>query len=231
MGQWGWQGFVGSGISAVSHAPRPQVEWARPSRRDQKEAAAAPSWLEDLPGCIECLLNPVLACSATSDLGPFLSSTDVDDLDDASQLEIYVGASQAVLIFLSKGYFNSVACLRELDTAIGGKKTLILVHEIDVKHGGASLETLKADCLSKATFSEALFGRRGPEIISWYRVGEFQQLSRPPGSNPRPTVTVLALRCTRWVFGSILYGRSSAHGSTAKVLAGRRATFPSLPFT
>ena len=43
---------------------------------------------------------------------------DVDNLDDASQIERHVAESQTFLVFLSKGYFFNKNCMRELDQAL-----------------------------------------------------------------------------------------------------------------
>ena len=39
---------------------------------------------------------------------------DVDDLDNIKKLEKYVGQSALIMLFLSKGYFESKNVLREL---------------------------------------------------------------------------------------------------------------------
>ena len=57
--------------------------------------------------------------------------------------------SQSILIFLSKGYFFSKNCLRELDHALALKKPLVLVHEADLSHGGAPLEVIMAEAESR----------------------------------------------------------------------------------
>ena len=74
---------------------------------------------------------------------------DVDDLDDEAELEGYVADSHAFLIFLSKGYFFSARCLRELDCALAEQKPLVLVHEADLSHGGAPLDSMRAEAESK----------------------------------------------------------------------------------
>ena len=104
----------------------------------------------------------------------------VDDLEDISQLEVYVKASQTVLIFLSKGYFFSANCLRQLDCARSHSKPLILVHEPDMGHGGAPLDILRTDCTSRGQGREDIFwqgqgdDRVGRPIIPWQRLSEFQ---------------------------------------------------------
>ncbi|KAL1499729.1 hypothetical protein AB1Y20_012416 [Prymnesium parvum] len=95
---------------------------------------------------------------------------DVDDLENIGDLEHYVEASQSVLIFLSKGYFFSANCLRELESALCALIPLILVHEKDVSKGGAPLDTLRAE-------SEHPLFNDNREIIEWHRAGEFQLLA------------------------------------------------------
>ena len=70
---------------------------------------------------------------------------DVDDLEDIGALEAYVEGSQAILIFLSRGYLTSKNCLRELDYAIAQRKPLVVVHEADPSKGGLSLEVLRLE--------------------------------------------------------------------------------------
>jgi len=100
---------------------------------------------------------------------------DVDNLDDTGDLEQYVGVSQCILIFLSRGYFFSTNCLREVNCTIEKCKPLILVHEKDEDRGGVPLKTLREDCESKGREIREIF--EGRYIITWHRVNEFQQLS------------------------------------------------------
>jgi len=98
---------------------------------------------------------------------------DVDDLVDIGELDKYVNASQCVLIFLSKGYFYSTNCVKELDACFQLRKPLVLVHEADAGKGGAPLEVLRGNChQDKVAY---VFGNR--EIITWHRVKEFQLVS------------------------------------------------------
>ena len=100
---------------------------------------------------------------------------DVDDLDEIDKLEEYVNAAQCFLVFLSKGYFFSKNCLRELDSASACGVMPVLVHEISVDHGGTSLETLRADCVSQKRDADSLFD--GNKIVPWHRLADFQHLS------------------------------------------------------
>ena len=96
---------------------------------------------------------------------------DVDNLEDISMLEQYIDETSCVLVFLSKGYFFSKNCLRELDHALALKKPLILLHEADLSHGGADLATITAECESRGR--TAVFNAGGP-ILTWQRIAEFQ---------------------------------------------------------
>jgi len=101
---------------------------------------------------------------------------DIDDLDDIDHLERYVKMSQAILIFLSKGYFSSENCLREFRCATENNISLILVHEHDVSKGGVSLDVLREDCILQGQ-SAAVLTDNALEIIKWYRAAEFQALT------------------------------------------------------
>jgi len=99
---------------------------------------------------------------------------DVDDLTDISALEAYVKQSNVVLTFLSRHYFDSRNCLRELREA-AFTKPLLRVHESDEARGGQSLEKLRAAC--PLDIREAVFnGGVGP-IVPWHRVYDFQLMS------------------------------------------------------
>ena len=70
---------------------------------------------------------------------------DIDDLEDIGDLERYVDESQCVLIMMTRGYFTSTNCLRELDHSLTTKKPLVLLHEDDVSKGGAPLAKLRIE--------------------------------------------------------------------------------------
>ena len=98
---------------------------------------------------------------------------DVEDLDDISRLEEYIRASAAVLIFLSRGYFLSRNCLREVRAAVNEEKPLVLVHEIDPQKGGAPLDEIMRECPDD--LRDAVF--RGRDVVPWLRLGHFQRES------------------------------------------------------
>ena len=54
---------------------------------------------------------------------------DVDNLNDTSKLENWVGASAVILIFYSKGYFKSKNCRHEVYAAMKFDKPIILLYE------------------------------------------------------------------------------------------------------
>ena len=107
---------------------------------------------------------------------------DVDDLDDVSKLSEHVANSTVALLFLSKGYFHSRACLSEVRWCRQANKPLILVHERDPAHGGSTLEDLIADCPEE--LRPYVFGQSSDEeeaedgvppkreVIVWNRVKE-----------------------------------------------------------
>jgi hypothetical protein len=51
-----------------------------------------------------------------------------------------------VLIFLSRGYFCSRNCLREVRACKEQKKPILLVHETDDTKGGLTIEEAREEC-------------------------------------------------------------------------------------
>ena len=64
---------------------------------------------------------------------------DVDDLHDISRLEEYIEASQTVVVFVSRGYFQSRNCMKELVSSVKQEKRIIFVCEAEVEKGSVSL--------------------------------------------------------------------------------------------
>ena len=98
---------------------------------------------------------------------------DVDDLDRIDKLEEYIQTSQCTLLFLSKGYFLSTNCQREIRAALDAQKPLVLVHE-ENRRRGAPLEELKQECMDP--LRSAIF-KPEAEVIAWQRVTAFQMVS------------------------------------------------------
>ena len=99
---------------------------------------------------------------------------DVDDLEDLGSLEEYIQRSQVILIFMTKGYWRSKNCLREVYASLGQGKPLVLVQEIDPTKGGGTLEELRAEC--PPALRTAIFGA-GRRVVTWHRKVEFQAVS------------------------------------------------------
>ena len=89
---------------------------------------------------------------------------------DISQLEEYIGQSAVIVLMLSRGYFPSRNCMREVKAAVEFKKRLVLLHEGDVKRGGAPLSVLKKMCPEELV--DDVFA---PEhvLVQWHRVSVF----------------------------------------------------------
>ena len=79
-----------------------------------------------------------------------------------------------MLFFLSKKYFGSRNCLKEIVASIEQGKPLVLVHEQQEDKGGGPLEILKAECRDDQ-MREAIFDGRTP--IAWHRIYHFQNLT------------------------------------------------------
>jgi len=109
---------------------------------------------------------------------------DVDDLDEIGNLEQHVQASQCVLLFLSRGYFESINCRREIVcTFDGNKKPLAIVHEPDAAHGGAPIDALQLEFNAQPWSSAAAASHMAThifepsQIIEWLRIKVFQTVS------------------------------------------------------
>ena len=104
---------------------------------------------------------------------------DVDDLEAISELEAYVMASQAMLVFLgSAKYLESPNCMRELAAAKQISLPLVCVNDADPRKNGTPLASLKAKSLKlersrqlSRQHTSLLFHNH---VIPWHRVAAFQ---------------------------------------------------------
>ena len=79
-----------------------------------------------------------------------------------------------MLFFLSKKYFGSRNCLKEIVASLEQRKPLVLVREPQEDKGGGALEVLKAECRDDK-MREAIFDGRTP--IAWHRISHFHNLT------------------------------------------------------
>jgi hypothetical protein len=102
---------------------------------------------------------------------------DVDDLEENVSLDKYVKRSLSILIFLSKGYFSSGSCKKEVTATLTNGNPIILLHEADPARGGAPLEKLRDECPSE--WRDNIFGVGAAlrEVTTWFRVKDFQLVS------------------------------------------------------
>ena len=110
-----------------------------------------------------------------------MRATDIDDLRTTEQLEESVQQSATVLVVLSKRYFMSSACRRELRAAREFKKPIVLLHEANHDRGGAPLaEILQESEVNCPEFLRLMVMREGSAIkirwplIRWHRLRELQ---------------------------------------------------------
>jgi hypothetical protein len=111
---------------------------------------------------------------------------DVDNMDNVGELEACVADATVFLIFLSKGYFQSANCRRELYSALSCDKPIVTIREAAEDKGGASVEALKQECLDACTAQSApadAVGLAADEVVRrvvavepilWARVKDFQ---------------------------------------------------------
>ena len=96
---------------------------------------------------------------------------DVDDLEEIGQLDTYVKQSQSMLFFLSKGYFFSANCKKEIAATLANGNPIMLLRETDPARGAAPMEQLLTDCPDD--WREEIFVPHHP-VIPWLRVKEFK---------------------------------------------------------
>ena len=101
---------------------------------------------------------------------------DVDDLKDVSRLEEHIGESAVVLLLLTKGYFLSRNCMREVLATVKKSRPVIIVHCDNAKKGGASLDDLRGECPSEE-LRRAIFDHDAP-LVPWKALSDqFNYLS------------------------------------------------------
>ena len=108
-------------------------------------------------------------------------------MDDVGKLEACVKESATFMIFLSKWYFASKNCQRELDAALQDTKSVIPVWEADENKGGATLAALRQEAQdyckeivdAEAVLAAVLNDEANTPIV-WVRVVEAKYASELP---------------------------------------------------
>ena len=121
------------------------------------------------------------------DLSVFL---DVDDLEDIGNLGQYIERTQMVLVFCSKGYFQSKNCMIELRSSVTMKKPILPVVDFDLTRGGMTREQVREELIAaEGSYAKWGFGNPGPyglelynalfasEAVEWNRLGHFQDVT------------------------------------------------------
>ena len=75
----------------------------------------------------------------------------MDDLEDIANLDKYIERTQLVLIFCSKGYFQSKNCMIELRATVCQGKPIIPLVEPDSSRGGLTKSTIYQELCEAAT--------------------------------------------------------------------------------
>ena len=101
------------------------------------------------------------------------SFLDVFDLEDVSNLETHVEETVVFVCFISRAYFASANCLREVRSAMALKKPLIIVYEPSEDHGGGSVQEL----LRNAPESIKVWLQKNNSFIRWSFKPDLQLLA------------------------------------------------------
>ena len=118
---------------------------------------------------------------------------DVDDLEDISDLEGYIDRTVTILVFCSKGYFQSKNCMRELRSSTAKGKPMIAVLDPDSTSGHLTVDDIGRELTVAETEHFAAWGFEGdggPSAqecyeallaqppVEWNRIGAFQVAER-----------------------------------------------------
>jgi len=103
---------------------------------------------------------------------------DVDDLEEIGNLEGYIERTSVILIYCSKGYFQSRNCIREFVATVAMKKPIIALIDPEVSHGGLSIQEVRTQltetdeiAITKWGFKEHQDHRR--TVLEWHGVYEW----------------------------------------------------------
>lgn len=115
---------------------------------------------------------------------------DVEDLEDISDLQGYIDRSQTILVYCSKGYFQSKNCMIELRSTVMKKKPIIALMDPESGRGGLTKEEVHTELVeADASYVKWEFDNDGPrgealytalfqiDYIEWNRIGCFQDVT------------------------------------------------------
>jgi len=115
---------------------------------------------------------------------------DVDDLEDIANLGSYIERTDTVLIFCSKGYFQSKNCMIEMTSTVTQGKPILALMDPEANHGGLNTEEVHKQLLdAEASYPKWGFDAGAPlgeqlftalyaaEYIEWNRIGAFQDVT------------------------------------------------------
>ena len=119
---------------------------------ERGRAAAA-----DVP-CLIRISSSLLRCRRVRHIGPTpLLFADVAadqrrdvharSLEEIGDLEGYIDRTTTILVYCSKGYFQSRNCMRELISATIKQKPIIALIDPETSHGGLSVEEVRSQLL------------------------------------------------------------------------------------
>ena len=97
---------------------------------------------------------------------------DVDDLQAICDLEKYVEQTGCILVFISRGYFYSINCMREAKATTHQKKPVVLLREDDVSKSGISLTDSMKECDVWPGVRDYIFNERPAGVLM--RIQEHQ---------------------------------------------------------
>ena len=132
--------------------------------------------MRPLPTCSSPLPPPLLpTCVHLKSL----SAPAAADLQDIGDLEGYVRATGVMLFFLSKHYFTSRNCIREVKASIDEQRPLVLVHEQQEEKGGP-LEMMRRSAARRCARTSSMGARQSRGTAS-----RTTSTSRSSSSRPR----------------------------------------------
>ena len=107
-----------------------------------------------------------------------LATGQVDDLEEIGNLEGYIERTSVILIYCSKGYFQSRNCIREFVATVAMKKPIIALIDPEVSHGGLSIQEVRTQltetdeiAITKWGFKEHQDHQR--TVLEWHGVYEW----------------------------------------------------------